>query len=161
MTNDQERLAEPVRDRGSSQSERRQRLSPSPRSSRPSQPSAAKRAPSSGEPTQQPSPRQASTPSRTATAAISSPTAGSSHQAPSSALPSEADEKRAGEVGAEHVLASLALGRRRADLVGEPFLGDAEHRHEDDRADREGDAEDADVGVLAVDQRPAPTRPPT
>ena len=36
----------------------------------------------------------------------------------------QADQQRAGEVGAEHVLAALALGGGRADLLGDALLGD-------------------------------------
>ena len=85
-------------------------------------------------------------PSLTATAAISSPTPGSSHHAPSEALPSRPTQQRAGEVGAEHVLAALALGGGRAELVGEALLGDPEQRHEDRPTDREGDADPATSG---------------
>jgi hypothetical protein len=67
----------------------------------------------------------------TASAAVRRPTTGSSDQAPTSALPKQAEQQRAGEVGAEHVLAALALGRGGAELVGEALLGDPEVGHHD------------------------------
>src|SRR6476661_8550205 len=59
-------------------------------------------------------------------------------------------EQRAGEVGAEHVLAPLPLRRRRPDLVGEALLGDPEHRHGDQAEDRQSDSDRAHVRVRAV-----------
>jgi hypothetical protein len=104
---------------------------------------------SSGEPTQQPSPRHASAPSLTATAVISRPTTVSSHQAPAIALPAR-PVRSAPARWAEHVLAALALGRGRSDLLRDALFGDAEQRHGDQAPDRERHPGRADVGVLAA-----------
>ena len=64
----------------------------------------------------------------------------------------QADQQRAGEIGAEDVLAALALGRGRADLVGDPLLGDPQQRHRDQAEHGQQHAEDADVGALVAEQ---------
>src|SRR5437868_3999350 len=42
----------------------------------------------------------------------------------------EADEDASGQVGAEHVLRSLASGRSRTEAGPDPLLGTAEQRHD-------------------------------
>ncbi|MCU0313273.1 MAG: hypothetical protein MUC84_04340 [Solirubrobacteraceae bacterium] len=64
----------------------------------------------------------------------------------------EADEQRRGERRAEQVLPALAARRGRAELVGQALLGDAEDRHDDQRAEREADAEQRRVGAMALGQ---------
>lgn len=48
---------------------------------------------------------------------------------PEQSIAEQAEEDGAGEVGAEHVLGALAVGRLRAELAGDPLLGAAEQRH--------------------------------
>jgi nucleotide-binding universal stress UspA family protein len=65
----------------------------------------------------------------------------------------QADQQRGSEVGAEHVLTAFTLGRGRAELVGQALLGNAEHRHRDQRSDGQRDPDVAHVGMLTTDQR--------
>src|SRR5512133_2636626 len=55
------------------------------------------------------------------------------------------EQECAGEVGAEHVLPSLAGGGGGSEAHREALLGDAEERHEDERADGQADADPARV----------------
>ena len=84
----------------------------------------------------QASPRQASRASRTATAAMPSATSGSAHHQPSDRVGEQPDEQRRGQVRAEHRLAALAGGRRRAERSADAALGDGQRRHRRQRDDR-------------------------
>src|SRR5215208_4746132 len=64
------------------------------------------------------------------------------------------EQQRAGEICAEHVLAPLALGRRRAELLGVALLGDPKVGHHDHARGGERDPEPAHLWVLAGDERP-------
>ncbi|MCD6728188.1 MAG: hypothetical protein LT070_13250 [Solirubrobacteraceae bacterium] len=65
----------------------------------------------------------------------------------------QAEEQRAREIRAEHVLAAFALRRGGAEPVGEALLGDAEVGHDDEARRAERDAQPAHLCVRAVDER--------
>ena len=75
------------------------------------------------------------------------------------ALPSRPTSRAAGQVGAEHVLAALALASppSRAGQRGAAWRCRAA-ASTTTNSTRERDADPADVGVLAIDRAPAPTR---
>src|SRR5436190_23227689 len=62
------------------------------------------------------------------------------------------DQEGHRHVGAEQVLGALAGGRRRADPLADPLLGDPEHGHEDDRARREPNPDPTRLGLVAAEQ---------